>query len=246
MYEQRGFRQWVSRLLSLGLPKEQLLGVSENKYSAFHQEAWIRNLLKEAQRNRLHLHVSLEEVPFFILDTETTGFYPQLGDEIIAIAAAKTMNGTIQNFYFSLIKPGRMIPHEITKLTGITDKDVESAPRLAEEITKLLAFLENGVIVGYHIGHDLVFINHFLWTQYRTKLTHRYFEMKSILEMLYGKGAFPTLDDALHYYSIYCEKRHTADGDVRAMTELWGYLLQELRQNGIETLHDLYSALSLC
>jgi DNA polymerase III subunit epsilon len=245
MYEQRGFRQWVSRLLSLGLTKEQLLGISENKYSAFHQEAWIRSILKEVQRNRMHLHISLEEVPFFILDTETTGFYPQLGDEIIAMAAAKTINATIQDFYFSLIKPNGVIPNQITELTGITNKDVESAPCLAEEIANLLAFLENGVIIGYHISHDIIFINHFLWTQYRTKLTHRYLEMRAIVELLHGKGTFPTLDEALFHYSIHCEKRHTADGDVRAMTELWRYLLKELKNNEIETLYDLYNALSL-
>jgi DNA polymerase III subunit epsilon len=245
MYEQRGFRQWVSRMLSLGLSKEQLSVISGNKYSAFTQEAWIRNMLKEVQRNRADLDISLEKVPFFVVDTETTGFYPQLGDEIISIAAAKTINGTIQDFYFSLVKPERSIPERITELTGITNEDVESAPRLSEEIGKFLTFLENGVIVGFHISHDIIFINHFLWIQYRTKLTHRYLEMKAVLEMLYGKGTFPTLDDALAHYSICCEKRHTADGDVRAMTQLWGYLLSEFKKNGIKTLHDLYNALSL-
>jgi DNA polymerase III subunit epsilon len=245
MYEQRGFRQWVSRMLSLGLPKEQLSVLSENKSRAFNQEAWIRSMLKETQRKRVNLDIPLEDVHFFVIDTETTGFYPQLGDEIIAMAAAKTINGTIQDFYFSLIKPNGGIPNQITKLTGITNKDVESAPSLASEITKLLAFLGNGVIIGYHISHDMIFINHFLWTQYRTKLTHRYLEMRAIVELLHGKGTFPTLDEALVYYSIQCEKRHTADGDVRAMTELWGYLLKELKNNSIETLYDLYNALSL-
>jgi DNA polymerase III subunit epsilon len=62
--------------------------------------------------------------------------------------------------------------------------------------------------------------------------------MRSIVELLHGKGRFPTLDEALIHYFIRCEKRHTADGDVRAMTELWGYLLKELKNNEIGTLYD--------
>jgi DNA polymerase-3 subunit epsilon len=56
-------------------------------------------MLKEGQRKRVNLDIPLKDVHFYVIDTETTGFYPQLDDEIIAFAAAKTINATLQDFY---------------------------------------------------------------------------------------------------------------------------------------------------
>ncbi len=245
MNEQHRFWQRALRMLSIGLPRDQLSSVGENDHHAFQQEVWARTLLKELQKKHIDMNTRLEHVTFIIIDTETTGFSPQHGDEIFAMAAAKTRNGALNDFYFSLIRPDKEIPEHVSQLTGIKTEDVQSAPRLEEEMNHFLSFISDGIVIGYHIGHDLSFIHHFLWTKYRTKWTARFLDMQQILEMIHRNTMFPTLDEALSYYDIPCEKRHTADGDVQAMVQLWKRMLEELKNQRIETLYDLYAALSV-
>jgi DNA polymerase III subunit epsilon len=245
MNEQLRFWQRAIRILLLGLPREHLSSVVENEQHVFQQEVWIRLLLKEVQKKHIHMDTRLENVIFIVVDTETTGFSPQHGDEMFAMAAAKTLNGYLKDFYFSLIRPNKEIPDHVSLLTGIKTEDVQSAPRLKEEMNKFLAFIRDGIVIGYHIRHDLSFINHFLWTHYRTKWTSRFLELQQILELIHRNMKFPTLEEALSYYHIPCEKRHTADGDVQAMVYLWKKMLEELKSQGIKTLNDLYAALNV-
>ncbi|MBA2875208.1 exonuclease domain-containing protein [Thermaerobacillus caldiproteolyticus] len=245
MNEQHRFWQRALRMLSMGVPREQLSSVGENDHRAFQQEVWVRTLLKELQKKRIDMNTRLENATFIVVDTETTGFSPQHGDEIFAMAAAKTINGTLKDFYFTLIRPDKEIPDHISQLTGVKAEDVQAAPRLKEEMNNFLSFIGDGIVIGYHIGHDLSFINHFLWTEYRTKWIARFLDMQQILEMIHRNAVFSTLDAALSYYHIPCEKRHTADGDVQAMVELWKRILEELKSQEIETLYDLYAALSI-
>ncbi|WP_420768959.1 exonuclease domain-containing protein [Parageobacillus thermoglucosidasius] len=239
---QHRFWQRALRFLSLGIPSGNVPSALADGEHSFQQEMWLRTLRKEQQKKQIDMSMSLDEVTFMIIDMETTGFSPQHGDEILAMAAAKTVRGTVKETYYTLVCPEKAIPPHISALTGITAKDVQYAPRLHEALRSFLSFISGGVMIGYHIGHDLAFLNHFLWTHYRTKWAARFFDMQPIVEMVQRRW-FPTLDDALGHYGISCERRHTADGDVWAMAELWAQLLAELKRNNIETLYDLYSAL---
>lgn len=240
---QHRFWQRALRFLSLGIPSGNVPSAFADGEHSFQQEMWLRTLRKEQQKKQIDMSMSLDEVTFMIIDMETTGFSPQHGDEILAMAAAKTVRGAVKETYYTLVCPEKAIPPHISALTGITAKDVQYAPRLHEVLRSFLSFISGGVMIGYHIGHDLSFLNHFLWTHYRTKWTARFFDMQPIAEMV-QRRSFPTLDEALQHYRISCERRHTADGDVQAMAELWARLLQELKNKNIETLYDLYSALS--
>jgi DNA polymerase III subunit epsilon len=243
MEGQHRFWQRALRFLSLGIPHGNVPSAFADGEHSFQQEMWLRALRKEQQKKQIDMSMPLDEVTFMIIDMETTGFSPQHGDEILEMAAAKTVRGAVEETYYTLVCPEKAIPPHISALTGIKAKDVQYAPRLQEAMRSFLSFISGGVMIGYHIGHDLSFLNHFLWTYYRTKWTARFFDMQPIAEMVQHR-LFPTLDDALRHYGISCERRHTADGDVWAMVELWARLLQELKSKNIETLYDLYSALS--
>ncbi|WP_051291224.1 exonuclease domain-containing protein [Fictibacillus gelatini] len=233
------FKHMINRLLSLGLKREQLIGghVSQGD---FQHEAWIRKQLKAMSRKKMGLNTPIEEVTFIILDTETTGFRPDLGDEIFSIAAARIKNGEITNRYSTFINPGKTIPESVQQLTGIQDGDVSHAPFLKDEIQSLLDFIHHHIIVGYHIGHDLAFLNHFLWKTYKTKLPQSSLEMRKVLESFLPGMSFPLLDDALRYFSIECTNRHQAESDVFAMCELWQKIFAIIRKKNIQTLYDFY------
>ncbi|MBB6283932.1 3'-5' exonuclease [Geobacillus subterraneus] len=240
MNERHRFWQRALRLLSLGVPREASSALLGNDHS-LQQERWLRSLQKENGRS-VDWHGRLPDIPFVIMDMETTGFSPQQGDEILAMAAAKTVNGLVTGTYMTLVKPEKPIPEHISDLTGITAKDVMFAPPLAEALRTFVPFIATGVLVGYHIGHDVSFLRHALWHHYRQRWSGRFIDMQPMVGLV--RHPCPTLDDALACYGIDCPRRHTADGDVEAMVKLWAILLGELHELGIETLHDLYAALS--
>lgn len=230
------WRQAVGRLLSLGLDREHV-SIGEK---GFQQEALLRRMRKSGEEHRPDLQTPLSDITFVILDTETTGFRPDHGDEIISVAAAKMVKDTMEDDVFSsFVRPGVSIPHSVTQLTGIRDEDVRSAPPLNDVIGDLLYYLDNAVVTGYHIGHDLSFLNHYLWKTGRTKLQHRVIEMRRILETLWDRS-FPRMDDAVRYFSIPVEGRHAALEDVRMMTRVWQHVWRACEKRNIRTLYDLY------
>lgn len=228
----------MNRLFNLGLRRGE---VPAGNPGSFQHEAFIRKILKDKQSRRAGLKSHLANIPFVFLDTETTGFRPDHGDQIFSVAAFKVVNGEITEKFQTLIHPGIPIPESVSRLTGIYDKDVEEAPTLDEKMEELLQFFSKCYIIGYHISHDLTFINHYLWRRYRSSLKQPSLELAQLMENLVGDKAFPTLDSAVDHFGISCSKRHTAEGDVSMMVEIWKHLLNICQQCGIVTLEDLYS-----
>lgn len=96
--------------------------------------------------------------PYYVLDTETTGFSPKK-DEMIEVAAIKVVDGRIADSFETFINPGRHIPKRITDLTGISDSDVCDAPDCDTVAVELDRFLsEPYPVVGHNIAFDLRFI----------------------------------------------------------------------------------------
>lgn len=94
------------------------------------------------------------------LDIETTGLNPNR-DKIIEVGAALVDLKTrkIKKRYETFISPGVPVPHAVTHLTGITDKDLEGAPRIEDIKDKLLKFVGDYPIMGHNINFDLDFLD---------------------------------------------------------------------------------------
>ncbi|WEG11796.1 exonuclease domain-containing protein [Pullulanibacillus sp. KACC 23026] len=230
-------RSWITRFLSIGLRPDQLFGTVRS--GSLQQEAYVRQLLKETHQKRLALETPLQNVTFILLDTETTGFNAD-SDDIFAFSATKTKMGKPYESYSTLIKPSQPIPDAIQALTGINQEDVRFAPSMEDILPKLLQFLTDGIILGYHIAFDLTFLNAYLKANNQRRLPHQSFELRQLIEKLYQQS-FPTLDDALAFFNIPCEKRHTAEGDVKAMADLWSKLYDRFQELHLATLYDLYA-----
>ena len=234
-------RHWISRLLALGLRPSQV-STNFNQAGTFQQEAYIRQLLKDSHQKRLDLGTPLKEITFIILDTETTGFDVE-NDAIFSFSATKIKEEQPADSFSTLIHPARSIPEPISMLTRIFSEDVETAPLLGDVIQPILNFLQGGVLLGYHIAHDLRFINHYLLNHNYHKLPHPSFELRQLMERVFRRS-FLTLDEALSFLGIFCDNRHTAEGDVQAMVQLWTYLYNKLKDLKLTTLYDIYALLA--
>lgn len=94
---------------------------------------------------------------WIVLDTETTGLSP-IDDRIIEIAAVKYKNGEAVDSFVTLVNPGVAIPERITKITGITDKDLKKAPPFSKIAAKVRDFIGDLPVVAHNAKFDVDFL----------------------------------------------------------------------------------------
>lgn len=94
---------------------------------------------------------------YVCLDLETTGLDPKR-DKIIEIGAIRVRAGEITGQLETLVNPGRVLDEKIIELTGIHDKELESAPDITEVLPKLLDFIGEDILLGHSILFDYSFV----------------------------------------------------------------------------------------
>lgn len=95
---------------------------------------------------------------YIALDLETTGLDSN-NDKIIEIAALKYVNEYIVEEFVTLVNPGCFLQPIITKITGITDDILVSAPPLEDVIDDFISFLGDFPLVMHNADFDMGFIN---------------------------------------------------------------------------------------
>jgi len=92
-----------------------------------------------------------------IIDIETTGVSKHRG-KITEIAIYKHDGKKVVDEFVSLINPETSIPHDISRLTGITNQMVADAPRFYEVAKRILEITEDSVFVAHNVNFDYGFI----------------------------------------------------------------------------------------
>ncbi len=99
----------------------------------------------------------LKSDTFCIVDIETNGSKPQK-HQIIEIGAVKVCNNNIIGRYESLVQCDN-ISYHISEITGITVKDTQDAPPLADVLREFHEFLGTSIFVAHDVKFDYTFIS---------------------------------------------------------------------------------------
>jgi len=94
-----------------------------------------------------------------VVDVETTGYDPER-DVLIEIAAAVMRGPEVLGRFQTFVDPCRRIPDEITRLTGITDADVEGAPSAGTAVARLAELVGGRPILAHNAAFDRRFLEH--------------------------------------------------------------------------------------
>ena len=94
---------------------------------------------------------------YVIVDLETTGLSPR-NSSIIEFAALLMEDGEIIDEFSTLISTYDDISPEITELTGITQKMVDSAPRMSAVRSQIKKILGDWTLVGHNVSFDVSFL----------------------------------------------------------------------------------------
>ncbi|MDR7071527.1 exonuclease domain-containing protein [Fictibacillus barbaricus] len=213
--------------------------------SSAQQLAFIRQLEKEA-RSEKALSIPLNELNVVVFDLETTGFFPDQGDEIISIGAVKVKGGKIQHdeTFYSLARCKQVLSAEIKELTGIQDEEIAEAPELSKVLVDFYAFVKGDVLVAHHASHEKKFLQHANWKLFRKKFIHRIVDTSFLYKIAEPQIELVRLEDFCDHCDIQVVERHHALGDAKMTAELWSIYIKKIQDQGLKCLHDVYERLA--
>ena len=173
---------------------------------------------------------------YAIIDVETTGSSPYNG-KITEIAIFIYNGSVIIDSFCTLVNPECGIPWNITKLTGITNEMVESAPKFYEIAKRIVEITANTTFVAHNVSFDYSFVR-----EEFKRLGYDY-KRKTLCTVHLSRKLIPglrsySLGNICQDLNISIEGRHRAGGDALATVQLFKKILS---QN--ETVdHDLFSS----
>jgi DNA polymerase-3 subunit epsilon len=165
-----------------------------------------------------------------VIDFETTGLSPDLGDRATEIAAVLLKDGKVVDRYQSLMNAGVRIPAFITELTGITDAMVRQAPSAADVMRDVSDFVGDYPLVAHNASFDSRF-----WDA-ELKRVHRKRKQEFACSMLVARRLFPQAPN--HKLGILVEyarlpvtgRYHRALADAEMAANLVVHMEEELRR----------------
>ena len=100
-----------------------------------------------------------------VLDTETTGLDPKLGDRIVEIAGIELVNSIATGRHYHVyINPERDMPEGAFKVHGLSAAFLADHPVFALHAEAFLDFVEGARLVIHNAEFDMRFLNHELST----------------------------------------------------------------------------------
>lgn len=205
------------------------------------QIAFLRGLQKEIQPEEA-LTIPLTELNVVVFDIETTGFHPEKGDEILSIGAIR-MNGSNileDETFYSLMHSEKNIPLEIIKLTGITNKAIQSAPPAANVFLEFLEFVKDSTLVAHHANHERSFMKYASNHYFRTPFKYRIVDTAFLFKIVERNLSIVKLEDFCSHNHIPIINRHHALGDAVLTAKLWSLYIERAKKIGCENLQDVY------
>lgn len=162
---------------------------------------------------------------YVIVDIETTGGSPK-ASKITEIAMYKHNGYEITGEFSSLVNPEMAIPEFITRLTGISDRMVENAPKFFEIAKQIIEFSEDCIFVAHNVGFDYGIIRHeFKSLGYDFRKPH----LCTVRASRYVIPGMPSysLGKLSRSLGIEIKDRHRAGGDALATAHLFTMLFDK-------------------
>ena len=181
---------------------------------------------------------SIREIPFVVVDVETTGGRPP-GDRVIEIGAVRVRAGRIDGEWSSLVDPGRGIPPFVSRLTGIANSVVAVAPPFERVADEFLEFLGGAAFVAHNARFDWRFVNAELLRARGGRLTNARLCTVRLARRLLPHVKRRNLDALAWLFGIEIEGRHRALPDARGTARLLLELLDVAEASGVADERDL-------
>lgn len=180
-----------------------------------------------------------------VIDFETTGMSPGMGDRATEVAVVIVADGKIVDQYQSLMNTGAYIPAFITELTGISNAMVRKAPPAAQVMNELAQFIGDTPLVAHNASFDSKFLDA-EWS----RIGHRR-QQPFACSMLLARRVYPESPNhklgtlVSHLKLPSAARHHRALADAEMTAHLWLRMVSDLKSlHGLRGVsHELLRAL---
>ena len=170
------------------------------------------------------------KITYCVIDLETTGLDSK-SDAIIEVAAIRFDEGGVERTFQSFVDPSRKIPRFIQELTGISEEDVQSAPRIDDLNAQLGEFIGDSVLIGHNIGFDIGFLK-----ESGLKWEGAFFDTLDMSYILHPTQLDYSLSGLSLFLDLDISNAHRAMADCENTMSLFLNLLTRLRNIKLQTL----------
>ena len=165
-----------------------------------------------------------------VLDFETSGLSPDMGDRVIEVGAVRVEAGRITDRFQSLMNPGMRVSGFIEDYTGITNSMLRAAPPCKTVMARLADFIEDHDLVAHNASFDQRFLD-----AECQRIRRRYTGVFAC-SMLVARRVYP--DAPNHKLGTLVKLNqlptsgafHRALADAEMTTHLWLGMLKDIRE----------------
>jgi DNA polymerase-3 subunit epsilon len=130
----------------------------------YHKEWLERKATREAQLAELAMDIeaawAATQAPFAVADLETTGLKADTAEILELAAVLVEPDGAVTSEFSVLVKPQHPVPAEITRLTGITQADVDAdGLPLAQALATFFSYIGNRPVFFHNAPFDQGFLS---------------------------------------------------------------------------------------
>lgn len=170
-----------------------------------------------------------------VLDFETTGLSPGMGDRAIEIGAVRVEKGRVVARFSELMNPGRPITAFIESYTGITNRMLRSAAPCEQVMLRFFEFLGDANLVAHNASFDQRFLDA-EFARISKKRRGQFVCSMLAARRLYQQAPNHKLGSLIEYMRIPSEGAfHRALYDSEMTAKLWLRMLHTIRQRSART-----------
>lgn len=181
-----------------------------------------------------------------VFDIETTGL-SVLNCGITEIGAVKIQGGKVLERFNTFVNPERLIPPEISELTGITDDMVKDAPKVGDALRSFFAFIGNDegnegkplpLLIAHNANFDIGFIRYYA-EQNGLPFANPYLDTLALSKYLNPDLKSHKLDVVAEYYGLGDFNHHRACDDAEMLANIYFCMLDKMKKSELQNLEML-------
>ncbi len=166
---------------------------------------------------------------YAVLDFETTGLNPKLGDRAIELGISLYSDDKEIDTFSSLINPGMPIDPFITSLTGISNHMVGSAPTAKVVMSDALNFIGDAQLVAHNACFDKKFWRHEIQHELGISDDREFLCTLMLSRRIFQSFASHKLSEIARELYIDVVQSHRALDDAQVTSQALSIMLKRLK-----------------